>query len=401
MTELQINEQIINILDNLNVGVLYCKNDKYSTILYANDYFYSMIGYTRAEVKALFHDHFAEMVVDNVPEILIMVQDAIENGTDLNYEYRMRRKDGEIIWIHDTARYDRKYDCFYVTIMDITASKKIESEREKLLTYLEYIPNKITIFDADGKISYRNEKARAVGSHTAQAETFEDLVKDFVIGKEYSQICYAWDRGTPIGYETRFVNEQGGMEHDSNYLIPIIDGEKHIKNYMQISEDLQMKDSLTSFPTRGRFEAYYKTLVERLEPNEVFLCLMDMDDFKEINDQYGHLVGDEAIRFVGKKLLEQLGRHDYICRYGGDEFMLLLVDVTVDEVRERMEHMLEYTRKTMRIGGVDIQLKFSIGVVSNHGKRTSYDEMMKKADHALYQIKSGQKGGFHIYQEEE
>ena len=80
MLKLENNEMFGNILNHICAGVLYCKNDNHSTILYANDYFYQMIGYTKEEVEEIYENRFADMVVDDVSEILAkIVGVAIEN----------------------------------------------------------------------------------------------------------------------------------------------------------------------------------------------------------------------------------------------------------------------------------------------------------------------------------
>ena len=148
---------ITKLISNVDAGLLFCKNDPHSTILYSNDYFFEMIGYTREEVEQLFQNRFAEMVVDNVPDILVKVKRAVELGEHLDYEYRMRRKDGTIMWIHDTAVYEKEHDALYVVIMDITEKKSIQYQMEKLLWILDHIPNKIMIANSsDQKIDYIN-----------------------------------------------------------------------------------------------------------------------------------------------------------------------------------------------------------------------------------------------------
>ena len=123
MKKLQLDSKINDILNCIHAGVLYCENDEHSTILYANDYFYTIVGYSKEEIQTLFQNRFADMVIDDVSEILVDVAASIERGEDLDFEFRMRHKDGREIWIHDTARYDKETNCFYVTIMDITYMK--------------------------------------------------------------------------------------------------------------------------------------------------------------------------------------------------------------------------------------------------------------------------------------
>ena len=90
--KLTLDNRAVNILNHINAGVLYCKNDEYSTILYANDHFYEMIGYEKDEFAILFGNRFAELVIDDVSSILKSIDVHIERDEDLNFEYRMRNK---------------------------------------------------------------------------------------------------------------------------------------------------------------------------------------------------------------------------------------------------------------------------------------------------------------------
>ena len=149
----------LDIINNINAAILYCKNDEFSTILYANQYFYDLIGYTKKEMETIFNNRFADLVIDDVSEILVKVEEIISKGENLDFEFRMRRKDNSIIWLHDTAVYNKENNTFYVTLMDITYMKSIEYQKEKLNNYLNNITNKVIITDINGIIEYKNNEA--------------------------------------------------------------------------------------------------------------------------------------------------------------------------------------------------------------------------------------------------
>lgn len=98
MTNISLDHRVVSILNHIHAGVLYCKNDQHSTILYANNYFYEMIGYERDEFAILFSNRFADLVLDNVSHILASIEEHIAQGKDLDFEYRMRNKQGKVFW---------------------------------------------------------------------------------------------------------------------------------------------------------------------------------------------------------------------------------------------------------------------------------------------------------------
>ncbi len=399
MLKLENNEMFGNILNHICAGVLYCKNDNHSTILYANDYFYQMIGYTKEEVEEIYENRFADMVVDDVSEILAkIVGVAIENGEDLDFEYRMRKKDGSIIWMHDTARYDKENNCFYVTLMEITAKKSMEWEKERLHNYLYYLPNKIMVFETDGTIIYKNKKAQDCEYFDSSITNIAELVEPYILGNDFHEVETKLKEGENITYEMRYRDDSSFIGHDSNCIIPIKDKHGKIVNYIQVSENiLNNDDHLTKFPTRIMFETYYEKMLARKKDMQAFLCIIDIDNFKSINDTYGHSIGDEAIKVSGGRLLQCVGKEDYICRYGGDEFLLLLLDVEERSVMERLQTFMELAKNPITIHDNKLMISYSIGIAGTNAQSVPYLELFCQADSALYKVKTGGKGHMKLY----
>lgn len=397
MNPLVLDEQKRNILNKIKAGVLYCKNDSYSTILYANDYFYSIVGYTRSEVEELFQNRFASLVISDVSQILKAVSQCIAKGEDLDFEYRMRHKDGRILYIHDTASYDKVNDCWYVTIMDISAMKTAEYERQKLNLYLHHVPNKILISDGNGQIVFVNEAAQNCLYLDKQERNLFELMRSRLTLDDFSLMQQWLNQRQSFSYETHV--QQGGryVNHDLNYVVPIYDKHDNILNFMHISVDLLPQgDVLTSFPSRSMFERYYQKTTEYAPNAPLYLGILDIDDFKKINDQYGHHVGDQAIVFTAQLLAQTVGEKDYLCRFGGDEFLMMMINCTPEQVQQRMNHIAQCVKNPVQIGEHEIQLSYSIGVAFNHRQPVPYLELNKKADQALYTLKHGAKGGLHL-----
>lgn len=114
------------------------------------------------------------------------------------------------------------------------------------------------------------------------------------------------------------------------------------------------------------------------------LVLIDVDHFKEVNDTYGHLIGDSVIRYVAHFLCDSIRSSDYTFRYGGDEYALILLDSDLKgarELGERLRTTLELS--PYRTGDITIPLTISLGVAAfEHGKDAK--SMVREADHNLY-----------------
>lgn len=151
-------------------------------------------------------------------------------------------------------------------------------------------------------------------------------------------------------------------------------------------------DSLTGAANRLLFKDRLTQALKSAKRNKraVSLLYFDLDDFKPVNDQYGHDVGDELLkRFV--RLVSSVCREtDTIARFGGDEFVLLLPDTPKPELKVMAEKVVNTLSKSQQIKNFDIEIKCSIGAssVSDFGDLTHTSEaLLKLADKAVYQAK--------------
>lgn len=192
-----------NFFSNSHCALLICRNDQHSTILDANDAFYNLVGYSREEFKLLMNDQFASIVIDDLSVILDKVLNAVNNNTTLDYEYRIRTKQGEILWIHDIANYNKESDCFFVAIMNITYRQNalesilkttgIDHITQWLSSLINHIPDPITIYDPTGQRIFSNEafctlKKQAFKDSSWDAETFDNKLTSLVSQSSSEQV---------------------------------------------------------------------------------------------------------------------------------------------------------------------------------------------------------------------
>ena len=153
-------------------------------------------------------------------------------------------------------------------------------------------------------------------------------------------------------------------------------------------------DELTDLPTRRVIEHRANSLLQQDEMHGKFaLAFLDIDNFKHINDYYGHAIGDALLVEFAKRLGLDLRDSDMLSRISGDEFLLLLNPIQSEhEVVEFIQHTLERLRAPFLIDGSEIFASTSIGVslYPEHGR--SYDVLRQNADIAMYRVKNDGKG---------
>ena len=161
-------------------------------------------------------------------------------------------------------------------------------------------------------------------------------------------------------------------------------------------------DTLTNIPNRYLFnEKLEATLAKAGEENDTFsLFFIDLDDFKTINDTYGHKAGDQVLISLVNRIKEVIGREDILARIGGDEFALIVKHAPRRHDRERLaKEIIERVSLPLHIADVTLGLSCSIGIGSYPEDTTSKEELLHFADLAMYRSKSTGKSSFAFYED--
>lgn len=164
-------------------------------------------------------------------------------------------------------------------------------------------------------------------------------------------------------------------------------------------EQQAFRDPLTGLENRRRLDQGLVELQarararERGEPDaadgQVSLLYLDLDDFKAVNDRYGHEAGDEILVQVAGRLREEVRAYDLSVRLGGDEFVVLMPEVGAVGAQAQAERLRESLGRPMRIGDRELQLSVSIGTASLPAHRADLGELLRLADAAMYRRKRG------------
>ncbi len=151
------------------------------------------------------------------------------------------------------------------------------------------------------------------------------------------------------------------------------------------------RDGLTGVSSRRRvFQVLESSLSARVATGtELALAMIDLDDFKQINDSHGHSVGDRALRSVCERMQRLLRRTDVFGRYGGDEFLVVLPETSQREGIEIAQRMCDaLAAAPIECGDLSLPVTASIGVVSASGALRDRDELVKRADRARFRAKA-------------
>lgn len=160
-------------------------------------------------------------------------------------------------------------------------------------------------------------------------------------------------------------------------------------------------DQLTRLPNRTLFADRVEQALAHASRNQQQFAVMfiDLDHFKQINDSYGHVVGDRLLKAASQRMLASVRTEDTLCRFGGDEFALLLreVDHEKDAVAVAEKILAAMESNPLEIDQLQLSLSLSIGIAIYPAAGDSLERLLRGADVAMYQVKVGGRGSYSVY----
>ncbi len=254
----------------------------------------------------------------------------------------------------------------------------------------------ITPEDRIGEIVRSQKDANAVASFL----NFDAMLAQFEKGNrfgslEYRQSSEQGERWMELSY--RLIRLEDGGSVFAHISVSDIDERK--RRELEL-EDKAAHDALTGLMNRQTASALLPNALEETlrKGTSGALIIVDLDDFKQVNDEYGHLAGDVVLSGIGRHLKGAFRKNDLVCRWGGDEFIVYCDDISRSSLSRRVGTLCDTPWRTQVQCGTSIELSASAGIalVPGHGSR--FTEVYERADEALYCAKSDGKAHFRFYE---
>jgi len=317
--------------------------------------------------------------------------------------------------------------------------QEIFLDRVILKTLTDNLPDMLWIKDLEGRYLFANE---AICNGLLMAvDTLEPIGKTDVFfalrerekyadkpeWHTFGELCFDSDKVTieknrPMRFKEH-GNVKGRLLHLEVHKAPFHDAEgnilgvvgsgRDITEMVLIRNQLEQRESelsyqanhdfLTDLPNRLLFQDRLDHILKKSARSgeNVALFFIDLDRFKDINDIYGHDVGDQALQKISKRLLEGIREVDTLSRLGGDEFTLIIEDFkTIAALHTLADKLLRIINEPIRIGDIEHQFSASIGISLNLKGCSNSHSMLKHADSAMYQAKESGRNRFAFYSED-
>ena len=394
---------------------------------YTNDAFFSIFGYTRDEYEEVGPDVRMNLLHQNdFIDIVSKINTQYEPGEIIQFECRINKKGGEKAWALISTRKPRnttKEDLVFIcNITDITAMKKLQmelQEEKERYEIVEEISDNILfnydvvqdVFECSAKI-IRGASTRTRIENAIETFTYGDIIDHRDVPAFIEALSNGLSGKKINVFDARINNNRGdGVWYRIKFAVIYDDNgnaSKFVGTLSDIDKEKKEKTRLISQAETDQLTGLLNKLSTSLKVSEILkdpltkngaLLFVDIDDFKKLNDEYGHHEGDKFLRQFTGKLSIRFGANDILGRVGGEEFVLFISSEYDDaEVMKKHE---ETARDILKIcHGVKLEslpdksFSCSVGIALCTGENKNYAELYEKADKAMYYVKANGKDNY-------
>ncbi|WP_394203977.1 EAL domain-containing protein [Shewanella waksmanii] len=300
---------------------------------------------------------------------------------------------------------------------DITAKRQLEDDAKLLAQAFGNTSEGVLILDAKEQVKVSNQAAQLILGFTEHALlklSFSQLVND---GEEQSdEVATLLNQGVSWTGEREFICANKQTCPVWLNLSTMLDQKGNITHYVAVFSDITERkrteadlrrlanyDVLTGLTNRSMFSSRLTKAVQRAQGNggRLALLFLDLDRFKNVNDSYGHSMGDALLVEAANRLQSCVTDEHTLCRFGGDEFVILLHKVdSLDQINHLCEQLLQQIEKPFELYGREFYISTSIGVSLWPDDARQPEELIKNADQAMYHAKEEGRGNFQYFSSE-
>ena len=336
-------------------------------------------------------------------------------------------QDSEVFWRKDGSALAVKYQAHpthkggqivgvICSFMDMTQTRKDELRLKQLALAVEQSPATVIITDADGNIEYGNQKLLDLTGYEMH-EVIGQNPRMFSAGETPLEVYESLWTAITNGQEWHGIlqnkKKDGSVFTEEMWVSVITNNAGKVTNFVAVKEDITERhlmeqkiwkqahyDGLTQLPNRMLFDDRLKHSIFQAKRNKCELALLyiDLDGFKQINDNMSHQAGDELLKIVAARLLECVRETDTVGRLGGDEFAVVLSDFDnrshIDQVAQRI---ISACRDPFELTAGTAKVSCSIGVSRYPQDGEDEEVLQTRADIAMYRIKRMHKDGISYF----
>jgi len=316
-----------------------------------------------------------------------------------------------------------------MTVMEMALYKhqmeiKLKERQSWLSTILQSIGEGVIATERSGHITFMNQVAEKLTGWNESDSIGKPLTSVLhLLNEDTGKLIrlslpeLLADRSTnPVNGNIQIVNFVEKIPVELTFT-PIQDGKENIHGLVLVLHDLTERkryeeklrynavtDHLTELPNRFLFFDRLNMALAQAQRDfqKLAIIMLDLDEFKKVNDTHGHNIGDQLLKAVAGRLVNMFRKGDTVARWGGDEFILLLPEIRLSDVAKNVaERILHSFSKPFEFDELKIPITASIGVALFPDDGDDADTLIKNADIAMYHAKDSGRNCFHQYTHEQ
>ena len=423
LAELAASDELYQMLMSLTSDVIALTNPADSCYTWVSPSSARVVGWRHDELVGRVADDYVHP--DDQTGVRTAWQSLLGDVEETAVTFRYRRPSGSWIWLEGHVRAvpgaDGVVTGLLSTSRDVTARKRLEAELSRARTTFESAftaaPIGMALVSVDGRLLRVNSALCDLLGYTPRSllsRTFRDITHPDDLA-ESTLVLKAMldDSTTECRLEMRFLQPDGAIvwgllalalvrdaDGRPRFLIAQIEDVTERKNAQREIERLTTIDALTGLPNRLLLmdRLRHALALARRSGWLVGVVSVDLDQFKEVNDTYGHEVGDELLRQVAARLDSATRIGDTTTRVGGDEFVVLCEQVTAaDEVAQVAGRIRAAVASPFTVRGHEVRISASVGVTV--GDSEGAESLLQEADCSMYTAKRSGPGRIDVYSE--
>jgi diguanylate cyclase (GGDEF)-like protein/PAS domain S-box-containing protein len=391
-----------------------------------SDQSYKIYGLDKDATQPNLELFFSMIYPEDLQNAQQTLQHAMMSGEVTTFQCRIKRLDGATRHlllngqvIHDAQKKPLK---LIGTSQDITEYISLKQHTNEISDILECSSNEIYIINKETfKYLYVNKGACEALGYTKEELLTQDVfaINPNLTMEKVLQLQALYDAtGKGIINKTIHKREDGSTYHVQSYIHPIVYNNQdayvlfdvditQIHEAQQTIQEQNLKlhyqtnyDKLTNLPNRTRFKDILAQTIETAQlRNEQFAVLfIDLDQFKKINDSFGHNLGDEILVELSKKINDSIRIENTLARLGGDEFAIIIKDIKNMQVPSKVARkILNIIKENLEIQGNKFYISASIGISLFPQDADNAEDIVKFADAAMYKAKDEGRDNFQFY----
>lgn len=380
--------------------------DNFGKIVDANNSFSSIFGYTR--IEAIGREVDSLIVPDTDKTRAHELFKKVLDHERIEVTVQRLTKDKNILDVHVIAYpvlIDKRTTGNYVIYKDVTKSLRTEKLLHEKEEFLEQLFNRslfpTAILDENEIILDVNAKFEELFGYNKK-EALGKYINNLIVPNEFNEEAEQF-KHTILSNHT-MMRKTKRRHKDGSWLdveavgCPVLIG-GNVRGFFAMYRDIRVEEEalnnlktlLNTDPLTGLYSRkfIYEEINRQLTKENCSFAILyaDLDKFKHVNDNFGHETGDHLLIEVANILKNNLGNNSYVSRIGGDEFLAIINEVTLDEAKQKLDTIKTAFSKSIKIDGHNLNILVSIGLAFYPLDGNTADELISASDNSMYEEK--------------